>query len=100
MFSDWRGKPRADWSTNVPVCDYYTGSHSNSLREPQWEQFKTELQSGDTLIIGVDFYGLNMSFTLLPLQFLRDNAKRLLDGEVIYLIAYGKGDDIFYGVLS
>lgn len=87
-FSDWRGLPPPDWSTNVPVCDYYTGSHSKSLRRVNGEMFLSELACGDTLLAAFDYYALNISKKFIPnglLYVLQDSLRR---GFVFYYQIY------------
>jgi len=55
MFSDWRGIPAVDYSTNAPVSTWYSGHSTKYLRADNLERFLAE---PDTVTLGIDYYGL------------------------------------------
>ena len=55
VFSDWRGIPPVDYSTNVPVSTWYSGHSSKYLRAENLQQFLAE---PDTVTLGIDYYAL------------------------------------------
>jgi hypothetical protein len=55
IFSDWRGIPPVDYSTNAPVSTWYSGHSPKYLRPENLERFIAE---PDTVTLGIDYYGL------------------------------------------
>ena len=55
IFSDWRGIPPVDYSTNAPVSTWYSGHSAKYLRDENLERFLAE---PDTVTLGIDYYGL------------------------------------------
>jgi len=55
IFSDWRGIPAVDYSTNVPVSIWYSGHSPKYLRAANLQQFLAE---PDTVTLGIDYYAL------------------------------------------
>lgn len=53
-FSDWRGIPPVDYSTNVPLSNWYSGHSAKYLRQENLKQFLSE---PDTVMLGIDYYG-------------------------------------------
>ena len=81
--TNWRGVKRIDWSTNVPVSLFYSDGVNNSLRQSNIEKFSKELSTGNTLVIGVDWYGLTgMSSPFIPRDMLGRIAGDLMEGNV------------------
>jgi hypothetical protein len=54
-FSDWRGIPPVDYSTNAPLSTWYSGHPAKYFRV---ENLKRVLAEPDTVTIGIDYYGL------------------------------------------
>jgi hypothetical protein len=52
-FSDWRGIPAVDYSTNVPLSTWYSGHPAKYFRAENLQQFLAE---PDTVTLGIDFY--------------------------------------------
>ena len=55
IFSDWRGIPPVDYSTNAPVSTWYSGHSAKYLRDENLERFLAE---PDTVTLGIDYYAL------------------------------------------
>ncbi len=55
IFSDWRGIPPVDYSTNAPVSTWYSGHPARYLRA---ESVKRFVEEPDTVTLGIDYYGL------------------------------------------
>ncbi len=55
IFSDWRGIPPVDYSTNAPVSTWYSGHSAKYLRAENLERFLAE---PDTVLLGIDYYSL------------------------------------------
>ena len=73
----------------MPVSRYYCGGGNNSLRAPQMGQFGEELLSGDTLSVGVDWYGLmGISNRFIPRELLSTEFVGLVGGEVVVYNVY------------
>ncbi|MGA7159927.1 MAG: hypothetical protein WBZ48_02930 [Bacteroidota bacterium] len=53
-FSNWRGIPQVDYSTNAPLSTWYSGQPTKYLRADNLNQFLTE---PDTVTLGIDYYG-------------------------------------------
>jgi hypothetical protein len=54
VFSDWRGIPPVDYSTNAPLSTWYSGHATKYFRVNTLEQFIAE---PDTVTLGIDYYG-------------------------------------------
>ncbi len=52
-FSDWRGIPPVDYSTNAPLSTWYSGHPAKYLRPENLNAFLTER---DTVTLGIDYY--------------------------------------------
>ena len=55
IFSDWRGIPPVDYSTNAPVSTWYSGHSAMYLRN---ENLPRVIAEPDTVTLGIDYYGL------------------------------------------
>ncbi len=55
IFSEWRGIPPVDYSTNAPVSTWYSGYSTKYLRADNLQRFLAE---PDTVKLGIDYYGL------------------------------------------
>ncbi len=53
-FSDWRGIPPVDYSTNAPLSAWYSGHSAKYFRVDNLTQFLAE---PDTVTVGIDYYG-------------------------------------------
>ena len=53
IFSDWRGIPPVDYSTNVPLSNWYSGHPAKYFRQENLQQFIGE---PDTVTLGIDYY--------------------------------------------
>ncbi len=53
-FSDWRGIPPVDYSTNAPLATWYSGHPAKYFRADNMNQFLAE---PDTVTLGIDYYG-------------------------------------------
>jgi hypothetical protein len=53
-FSDWRGIPPVDYSTNAPLSTWYSGHPAKYFRVDNLKQFIAE---PDTVTLGIDYYG-------------------------------------------
>lgn len=99
IFSDWRGLPTPDYSTNVPVSDFYTGGKSAGLRYHAAEEINSRAIAGDTLIFGADGYALTeISINFFPEGLISKNFRTLLDGGVCYFRVSAYGDSLLYFV--
>ena len=84
-FSDWRGYPPPDISTNVPVSNYYTGRTNWLLRREDASKMRDRLRGGDTLLIGADYYALSpLSQQFIPAQLLLEDYDYFMAGGVRY----------------
>jgi len=70
--SDWRNIGKVDYSTNAIVSQWYSGEHTEyfrfnvekikgkwQIKDIKWNKFIERLK--DTVIIGIDYYGFNIS---------------------------------------
>jgi len=53
-FSNWRGIPAVDYSTNAPLSTWYSGHSAKYFRVDNLKQFLAE---PDTVTVGIDYYG-------------------------------------------
>src|SRR5208283_1831842 len=53
-FSDWRGIPPVDYSTNAPLSTWYSGHSAKYFRVDHLKEFLAE---PDTVTLGIDYYG-------------------------------------------
>lgn len=84
--TDWSESPDTDWSTNVPVSLYYNNGTNYGLRREYIEQYIEQINSGDTVVVGVDWYGLTgLSSPFIPPKFL---TRDLMDGDVNFYKVY------------
>ena len=74
--ADWRDVPECDYSSNHIVADYYSKENSEYFRTFNLGTIKERLAKGDTLRIGIDYYGL---YGLVPLP---DQVRREIAGEI------------------
>jgi hypothetical protein len=86
VLSNWRLAKdfKLDYSTNI-VCYYqYSGRWCDIMRIDNYEDFKTRLQRGDTLLIGLDYYALmGISSYYFDPQWLRMYSEHLIEGNVM-----------------
>ena len=66
IFSDWRGIPPVDYSTNAPLSTWYSGHSTKYLRAENLERFLAE---PDTVTLGIDYYGLTQVSIYLASSF-------------------------------
>lgn len=90
MFSDWRNV-KCDYSTNAIVDWWYNGKGSQYFRQENMQQVFAQLQKGDTLTIGIDYYGLSISSPFIPVEILQRYANDLVGGKVITARIYRVG---------
>jgi len=82
-FSDWRGV-KCDYSTNAIVDWWYNGKGSKYFRYESLGEINKRLQRGDTLRIGIDYYGLfAISRQFIHKDLLEKYENDLLNGRVI-----------------
>lgn len=71
MFSDWRNKPKVDYSTNAVVTDWYGGGPSKYIRGKDMQEMDERLTRGERVTIGIDYYAFfypQGKFNLTPAQ--------------------------------
>jgi hypothetical protein len=61
-FSDWRGIPPVDYSTNAPLSTWYSGHSAKYLRA---ENLDSCLAEPDTVTLGIDYYALTTASSRL-----------------------------------
>ena len=99
--SNWRSVPNVDWSTNVPTSTFYNGGENKSLRLVNKEAFLLEITSGDTFIIGLDWYALNMSKPFILPELLYEIRNALIGGSVCcYVIVGDSVNADWYSLIS
>jgi len=82
-FSDWRNV-KCDYSTNAIVDWWYNGKGSKYFRYESLNEINKRLQRGDTLRIGIDYYGLfPISKQFIPTPLIEKYGNDLLNGKVI-----------------
>lgn len=83
-FSDWRGIGKVDYSTNMIVDQWYNGKGSKYYRYESMKEINDRLDRGDTLTIGIDYYGLfPISSQFIPRPLLERYGIDLMNGKVI-----------------
>lgn len=97
LFSDWRNV-KCDYSTNAIVDWWYNGKCSQYFRKENMKEIVTRLQKGDTLSIGIDYYGLTISSPFIPIEFLRRYQFDLLKGKVITAKIFRVGNVDYWSV--
>jgi len=65
-FSDWRGIPPVDYSTNAQVSTWYSGHSTKYFRVDNLKQFLAE---PDTVTVGMDYYALYSNGLVVAPQF-------------------------------
>jgi hypothetical protein len=85
-FSDW--KPAKDfpldYSTNIVCYHQYSGRWCDIMRKDNYEDFRTRLERGDTLLIGMDYYALTgVSSFYFDRAWLVQQADSLMAGKVM-----------------
>jgi hypothetical protein len=95
-FSDWRGV-KCDYSTNAVVDWWYNGKHSKYFRQENIKEIEARLLSGDTLIVGLDYYALyGVSAQIMPREMLIRESNSLLSGKVITYKVHLDGNNIIW----
>ena len=80
-FSEWRGVPPVDYSTNAPVSTWYSGHPTKYFRLDNVTQFLAE---PDTVTVGMDYYALYPSgLVVAPLFHSRMETDRIHKGGVV-----------------
>lgn len=78
-----------DYSTNALVSQWYSGTPTKYLRQDEMKGLVDRLNNGDTLKIGIDYYGLyNISkfwMDALNKKIFYDVAQEINRGEVVVL---------------
>ena len=87
MFSDWRNV-KVDYSTNAIVDWRYNGKGSKYLRLEFIPEISKRLEKGDTLTIGIDYYGLSISSPFIPTPLLQKYGNDIMNGKVITVKVY------------
>ena len=96
-FGDWRNVPSCDFVTNVPTHRWYSGKEAGNFRPGLLDEFGTRLRNGDTVTVGIDYYGTLPAFTgFLPDEVLRMYGRYLENGGVLRLKAWIDGDKIMW----
>ncbi len=57
-FSDWRGVPCVDYSSNAVVTNWYVTCNAKYLRPENALEIRARWDRGDTLTFGMDYYAL------------------------------------------
>ncbi len=80
-FSDWRGIPPVDYSSNAPVSTWYSGHPAKYFRVDYKNQFIAE---PETVTVGMDYYALySNGLVVAPLFHSRLETDRIHKGGVI-----------------
>lgn len=97
-YSDWRGKPAYQFSTNAHVNHWYALGITNKPGTcfeivPRWMPLLVkEINEGKSITLGLDYYALESpAKELLPENLTQKYKARLLKGEVIGLILNKNG---------
>ena len=112
MQSDWSNTPDLDYVTNTVPANYYGASgkfyRETSLKPPFYsignqylirEEVRVILAKGDTVKIGVDYYGsLGVSRRLIPPLVMQSIDYK--NGEVGYFNVYVKNNLIYWGEMQ
>jgi hypothetical protein len=83
MFGNWREVPPTDFVTNIPVHRWYSGFEAENFRPNLLDSLTARLNRGETVTVGVDYYALNLSRSLLPEPFIQQYGDRLISGGVV-----------------
>jgi len=85
-YSDWRGVPAVDYSTNCPCSLWYSGHQPLYFRP---ENIKRFLAEPDTVTLGIDYYGFfGISFNVIQQMGNETIARRIENGEVAVARCY------------
>lgn len=96
-FSDWRGIGKVDYSTNMIVDWWYNGKGSKYYRYESMKEINERLDRGDTLTIGIDYYGLfPISSQFIPIPLLERYGIDLMNGKVIKCKLYASGGEVIF----
>jgi len=69
--SDWSNVDYADWATNNPVAEYYTGNPVKLFRNNTYGDYINDFKRKDTLYVAIDYYALlPVAINIIPLEIL------------------------------
>jgi hypothetical protein len=97
-FGDWRGIPPHDFVTNVPVHRWYSGAEAGSYRPELPRVFYERIVNGDTVSVATDYYGMNISRTLVPDGIADYYGQYLWNGGVVMMEACGQDSTISFWI--
>jgi len=82
-FADWRGVGPVHLATNPIVSRHYAGGDPIAFRRERIEAIDRALATGDTLLVGLDYYALQgVVGDLVPREVLERDHVELLAGAV------------------
>lgn len=88
-FADWRNAPSCDFTTNGAVYEWYTGKKAGSFRPVEIKPFFDSLATGDTVLVGLDYYAMNISSGITPEGIRTAYGAYLWNGGVIVVAVTG-----------
>ena len=97
-FGDWRNVKECDYVTNVPVHRWYSGKEAGNYRPQLLDAFLTQIVKGDTVSIGLDYYSMNISKTLVPNNIAQYYGEYLWKGGVVRMEACGQDSTITFWI--
>lgn len=83
VFANWKSVRNVEYVTNEAVYGYYSGESVIGLREVNAAKFMADYASGRTLRMGLDYYALHYTSSVIPEVLIEDYGRALAMGAVL-----------------